>query len=116
MRFSPENKTWEIVDMSNLTLAFYNETSEFPFGSRPWYFLDQNCTDPGKPWRTINLQEVTDQPGLASEIFGKYHLMQINICCQETSVVTTAPVSIPDMCVTMPSTVRITLTRPTAAW
>ena len=64
MRFSAENKTWEIVDMSNITLAFYNETSDFPMGTRHWYFLDQNCTDPGKPWRSLNLQEITEQPGI----------------------------------------------------
>ena len=68
MRFSSKKQTWEIVDMANITLAFYNETSDFPLGTRRWYFLDNNCTDPGHPWRTLNLHEVADQPGGTTKI------------------------------------------------
>ena len=68
MRFSSPKKIWEIVDMSDAILAIYNETSDFPLGRRRWYFLDSNCTDPGQPWRTLNLHEATDQPGLQSSL------------------------------------------------
>ena len=102
MRFSSKKKIWEIVDMSNVSLAFYNETSDFPFGSRRWYFLDNNCTDPAKPWRTLNLHEATDQPGLNNKYFENIcPLMRRNISDQEISVVTMAVVSSLDMCATM---------------
>ena len=44
--------------------AFTTSTAGFPLGTHPWYFTGRsNCSDPGQPWRTLNLHPLVDQPG-----------------------------------------------------
>ena len=65
MIYSKHQQRWEVrssVDETKI-LAFLNETSEFPLGVHQWYFLDTNCTDPGKPWRSLNLHLHLEEPG-----------------------------------------------------
>ena len=57
-------RRWEIVNMiTNKTEAFMNKSSDFPFGTHPWYFTDSNCTETGKLWRDLNLHVKYAQPG-----------------------------------------------------
>ena len=64
--FSPRSRRWEIVEVhdSNNVLAFMlqNKETDFPIGIHRWNFTE-NCTDPGKEFRTLNLHANVDQPG-----------------------------------------------------
>ena len=62
--WSPEQKRWNIVNLVDLSiLAHTNNTKEYPFGTHSWFFTNSSCTDPGRPWREMNLQQKSDQPG-----------------------------------------------------
>ena len=64
MTFSPEQERWNIVNLvDGKVLAFTNSSHDFPFGSHRWFFTDSSCSDPGQPWRTLNLQQKVKQPG-----------------------------------------------------
>ena len=65
MIYSKDQQRWEVRSSVNASqiLAFLNQTSEFPLGVHQWYFLDTNCTDPGQPWRSLNLHLHLEQPG-----------------------------------------------------
>ena len=55
---------WNIVSLvEKRVLAFSNSSEDFPFGTRRWFFTDDSCTDPGQVWRTMNLQQFSEQPG-----------------------------------------------------
>ena len=62
--WSNKSNRWDIVNlMDKNVLAYTNSTEEFPFGTHHWFFTAGGCTDPGQSWRTINLQQVSQQPG-----------------------------------------------------
>ena len=64
--FSDINKRWEIVRRvdDGEVLAYMEETDEnFPSGTHRWYFVDAACTDPGHPWRSLNLHLDVETPG-----------------------------------------------------
>ena len=65
MFWTHNNRRWEIVNMiTNETEAFMNKSSDFPFGTHPWYFTDNsNCSDPGQKWRNLNFHGKVEQPG-----------------------------------------------------
>ena len=75
MIYIENNKTWEIVDLDNNTLAFTNDTDELPVGLHSWYFLDVPCTDPGVLSRKLNLHQAVKQPG--------------NFCCDNGACIRT---------------------------
>ena len=52
------------------TLAYLNRTSSsLPIGTNQWYFTHSNCTDSGKPFRTLHFHKYVQQPG--------------NFCCND---------------------------------
>ena len=61
-----ENKRWEIVNLiKNSTEAFMNSSTDFPFGTHAWYFIDgSGCTDTKQEWRSLNLHRKVVQPGM----------------------------------------------------
>ena len=62
--FAEKDQRWEIIGLiENKILAYTNSTIDFPFGTQRWIFLDSNCSDPGQPWRKINFQQFSEQPG-----------------------------------------------------
>ena len=62
--WSGRDNRWEIIDgETNNTLAFSNQSTTFPLGLNPWYFTE-NCTDPGRAWRSLNLHLDVEQPGM----------------------------------------------------
>ena len=64
LTWSNESKRWDIVNQIDKTvLAFSNSTESFPFGTHRWFFNDERCTDPDQTWRTMNLQQFSEQPG-----------------------------------------------------
>ena len=62
---------WEIVHSFSMeTLAYLNRTSSsLPIGTNQWYFTHSNCTDSGKPFRTLHFHKYVEQPG--------------NFCCND---------------------------------
>ena len=55
---------WNILNLiTNKVEAYMNDSSDFPFGTHPWYFTDSNCTETGKLWRDLNLHVKYAQPG-----------------------------------------------------
>ena len=64
MTWSAEQERWNIVNLVDQNiLAHTNSTNDFPFGSHRWFFTDGSCSDPGQPWRELNLQQKVKQPG-----------------------------------------------------
>ena len=62
--WSSGQKRWNIINLVNLNiLAHTNSTSDYPFGTHNWFFTNSICTDPGQPWRQMNLQQKSKQPG-----------------------------------------------------
>ena len=62
--WSPGQKRWNIVNLVDLSiLAHTNNTIDYPFGTHSWFFTNSSCTDPGRPWREMNLQQKSEQPG-----------------------------------------------------
>ena len=63
--WSEENRRWEIINLiTKRTEAFMNDTSDFPFATKHWYFIDgSNCVDLGQNWRSLNLHLKVPQPG-----------------------------------------------------
>ena len=63
--FTKDNKRWEIQTLqNNSTVAFTNESTDYPFGMRKWFFNQEiNCTDHGKDWRYLLLHQDVPQPG-----------------------------------------------------
>ena len=118
MIYIENNKTWEIVDLKNNTLAFTNDTDELPVGLHSWYFLDVPCTDPGEALtRKLNLHQAVKQPG--------------NFCCDNGACIRTVLERNKDFyknnkiikstsgqgkCVTMSDIVMTILTSETVIW
>ena len=44
-------------------LAYSNNTQEYPLGTHPWYFTQENCTDQGHQYRMLNFHLGVEQPG-----------------------------------------------------
>ena len=73
MIWSTKQKRWNIVSLiDGNILAHTNSTDSqlqtsnfpsFPFGSHQWFFTDSTCSDPGQPWRTLNMHQKVEQPG-----------------------------------------------------
>ena len=58
------NTRWEIQRLhDNSTIAFMNETTNYPFGIHKWYFEESKCYDEGESWRTLILHQEVEQPG-----------------------------------------------------
>ena len=54
---------WELKNVnSNDVIAISNTTRKLPIGVHKWYFLSK-CTDPGQPWRLLNLHRDVPLPG-----------------------------------------------------
>ena len=49
--------------MNNTVIAFTNSTDKLPIGEHPWYFVSQQCKEPGNPWRILNLHKDVKFPG-----------------------------------------------------
>ena len=55
---------WEIQTLKeNKTVAFMNETSDYPFGLNKWYFEAFVCKDEGEEYRRLLLHLQVEQPG-----------------------------------------------------
>ena len=68
--WSDVEKRWIIESTINRrVLAYSSEIKGFPLGVHKWIFLDDNCTDLGKEWRTLKFHLAVDQPG--------------NFCCDD---------------------------------
>ena len=113
MIYIENNKTWEILDLNNITLAFTNDTDDLPVGLHSWYFLDVPCTDPGVLSRKLNLHQAVKQPG--------------NFCCDNGACIRTVfkqnnnnnkNISLlgQTRCATMCEIAMIILTSDTAVW
>ena len=65
MTYSTEQERWNIKNLVNgEVLAYTNSSSSyFPFGSHRWFFSAGSCTEPGQPWKELNLQQKVEQPG-----------------------------------------------------
>ena len=65
MMWSLENTRWNIINLVNgHVLAHTNSTLDYPIGTHRWFFSASSpCTDPGQPWRQLNLQQKSQQPG-----------------------------------------------------
>ena len=71
--FSTDNSRWEIQTLqNNSTIAFTNESTDYPFGLRKWYFGQEfECKDNGQSWRALLLHQEVPQPGCpTSFLFG----------------------------------------------
>ena len=64
MAWSTEQGRWNIVSLvDEKVLAHTNSTPNFPFGSHRWFFTETTCSNPGQPWKELNLQQKVKQPG-----------------------------------------------------
>ena len=64
MFWSGEDRRWNIANLvDNKNMAYTNDTSAFPIGTRRWYFINGSCNDPGQLWRKMNLHLAVQQPG-----------------------------------------------------
>ena len=62
--WSSEDMKWTIVNLFDYSIvAFTNYTSDYPFGTHPWFFTSRACRDPGKVSRELSLQQKSEQPG-----------------------------------------------------
>ena len=62
--FSPNSSRWEIINLRNdMVIAFCNETTDYPFGAREWYFLEHNCKEKGKMWKRLLFHQSVEEPG-----------------------------------------------------
>ena len=56
--------SWNIVNLvDGSILAYTNSTKSYPIGSHQWFFTMTNCTDPGKPWRQLIMQQKSKKMG-----------------------------------------------------
>ena len=73
MIFSDKLNRWEIVNISdsNNVVAYMIKSNgiNYPIGLNHWMFLDSNCTDPEKPFRSLLFHLEVEQPG--------------NFCCDD---------------------------------
>ena len=64
LSWSEKLKQWRIVNLVDRSiLAHSNSTSDYPFGTHPWFFTNNSCTDLGKPWRMMNLHQMVKEKG-----------------------------------------------------
>ena len=64
MVWSSTERMVTIVDIkNNNTLAYINDTEDFPFGTHPWYFTNDECKDDEDDFRMMNLHQAVEQPG-----------------------------------------------------
>ena len=64
LAWSDESKRWLIINLvDNSLLAHCNSTTDYPFGSRRWFFTNISCSDAGQSWRKMSLQQKVKQPG-----------------------------------------------------
>ena len=64
LTWSEDLKRWNIINLVDQTvLAFTNSTFAYPFGTHRWFFTNSTCTDPGQPWRKMNLHQKVKQLG-----------------------------------------------------
>ena len=55
---------WNIVNLvDGSTLAYTNSTKSFPFGSHQWFFTQTRCTEPGKSWKKLIMQQKSKRLG-----------------------------------------------------
>ena len=56
---------WEIQDMSDLkTVAYMDESLDYPFGVHGWHFTGDSCQDqPGSQLRALHLHQPVELPG-----------------------------------------------------
>ena len=59
-----DTQRWEIQKLSDLTtVAYMNETSDYPFGVHHWHFTKTSCEDPGSQLRALHLHQPVQVPG-----------------------------------------------------
>ena len=69
--FSSSRDRWEVSHTFNSSnvLAFMDTKSDFPLGVNQWIFLEEDCADPWKMYRTLSLHFEVKKPG--------------NFCCDD---------------------------------
>ena len=49
--------------VNNRTMAYANDTLDYPIGSHRWYFTDGNCREKNEKWRKDDPHLAVQQPG-----------------------------------------------------
>ena len=63
IEYSNLNQQWELKYANNNdVIAISNTTGKLPIGVHKWYFSSK-CSDPGQPWRLLNLHRDVPLPG-----------------------------------------------------
>ena len=62
--WSSTTRRLDILDtMKQNIFAYRNDSEEFPIGSKPWYFVNNECSDGNEKFRMMNLHLAVEQPG-----------------------------------------------------